>query len=123
MKPSARALAVLGFRIDILSRSPRGPERLNTCLHSDCSGNGGRAERGTSFGLEVEVEYGREPVCRMWATRVDETDVGLKPERGARFSDDLETRDAENIALLDLALRVGDGMTDGTSEFVLGWRS
>ena len=62
-------------------------------------------DRGTPFWLEVEVEYGGEPedVRRILATRVDETDVGLKPERGARFSDDLETKDVENIALLGFA--------------------
>ena len=110
VKPSARALAVSGLRIEILSRNERGLlEGLNIGLHSDWSGNGGRAARGIPFGLEVEVEYGREPetVCRIWATRVDETDAWLRPERGACLSGDLETRDVENIVLLDLTLYWG----------------
>ena len=42
-------------------------------------------------------------VCRILSTRVDETDPWLKPERGRRLSDDLETRDVENI-VFDLTL-------------------
>jgi len=114
VKPSARALAVSGLRMEILSRSARGLlEGTNIGLHSDWSGNGGRAARGIPFGLDVEVEYGKEPevLCRNWDTRVDETDAWLKPERGAHFSGDLETRDVENmVVFLDL---VGDGMADG----------
>ena len=109
VKPSARALAVSGLRMEILSRSARGLlGGLNIGLHSDWSGNGGRADRGIPFGLGVEVEYGKEPeaVSRILSTRVEETDTDawLKPERETRLSDDLETRDAVNIVLLDLAL-------------------
>lgn len=64
--------------------------------------------------MEVEVEYWKETEagCRIWATHADETEVGLKPERGTRFSDDLERRGVENIASLDLTPGVGDGMAD-----------
>jgi len=108
VKPSASALAVWGFRIEILSRSPReAPRELNIGLHSDWSGKGGRADRGVSLelevdggeGLVVEVEKKPEVVCGIRTVRVDETDVVLKPERGARFSDDLETRAVESIVL------------------------
>lgn len=57
VKCSARALAVLGFRMEILSRSTvevRGG--LNIGLHSDSSGKGGRADKGVSFEVGVEVE-------------------------------------------------------------------
>jgi len=105
VKPSARALAVSGLRMEILSRRERVlPGGLNIGLHSDWLGNGGRADRGIPFGLGVEVEYGKEPevVCRIWATRVDESNAWLKRERGARFGGDLMMRDVENIVLLDL---------------------
>ena len=105
MKPSASILAVLGLRTEILSPSLKEvPAEANIDLHSDSLGNGGRADRGVSFGLEVEVEYEeeREAVCRIRSGRVDETDVGLKPGREAYFSDTLETREVENIVLLDL---------------------
>ena len=61
----------------------------------------GRTEE--SFELEVEVVYGEKPeaMCGIRTMRVDETDVGLKPERGTRFSD-LETRAFESIVWLDL---------------------
>ena len=57
VKRSARILALLGFRTETLSRSPivvRGG--VNTVFHSDSSGKGGRADKGVSFELEVEVE-------------------------------------------------------------------
>ena len=102
MKVSARVLADSGLLIEILSRSVIGEAGgENVFLHSSWSGNGARPE--ISFGLEVEVEYGKEPEFR-WrikTVRGDETEVGVKPERGARFSDDLETRDVESIVLLD----------------------
>ena len=61
----------------------------------------GRTEE-PSFGLEVEVGYGKEPevVWRIRTARVDETGVGVKPERGVGFGDDLETREVGNIVLL-----------------------
>ena len=128
MKPSARVLAVLGFRIEILSRSPiEAPTGLNIGLHSDWSGKGGRADRGVSFelgvdeggGLVVAVENGENPeaMCGIRTMHVDETDVGLKSKRGTRFSDDLETRAVESIVLLNLhVLFVGDGVADGVGE-------
>lgn len=102
VKPSARVLAVFGLRMEILSRSPtQARGGLNIGLHSDWSGNGGRADKGVSFGLEtegeegleVEVEYGIElkALCRIRIVRIDRTDVGLKPELGTHFSDGLET--------------------------------
>ena len=99
----------VGVAYGDLSRSARGLlGGLNIGLHSDWSGNGGRADRGIPFGLGVEVEYGKEPeaVSRVLPTRVEETDTDawLKPERETRLSDDLETRDAVSIVLLDLAL-------------------
>lgn len=57
VKLSARILAVSGLRMETLSRSAteiRGG--LNIDLHSDCSGKGGRADRGVSSEVEVEVE-------------------------------------------------------------------
>lgn len=98
--------------METLSLSPGVLEGLNIVFHSDSSGNGGRADKGVSFEFEVEVEYGEGPevAWRIRAARVDETCVGLKHERGTRFSDDLETRAVENIVSLDLhALEVVTG--------------
>ena len=131
VKPSARVLAVWGLRIEILSRSPETePRGLNIGLHSDWSGNGGREDKGVSFGLgvkgeclEVEVEYEKEPEAprRIRIVCADGTDAGLKPEQGTRFSDCLETRDVESIVLLELyALETGDGVANG-AEVVFGW--
>jgi len=93
MKPFARAMAVLGLRIETLSPSPKeAPGGLNIRFHSDWSGRGGRSDRKVWF-FEVEVEYGERPevVCRIKTARVDETEFGLWPWREARFNDDLET--------------------------------
>lgn len=57
VKPSARALADLGFRMHDLSLNARVlPGGMNTFLHSDWSGRGGREDKGVSSALEVEVE-------------------------------------------------------------------
>jgi hypothetical protein len=59
-KLSARALAVSGLRIDILSlNSKLAPGGVNIDFHSDPSGKGGRADKGVSFESEEEVEYGQ----------------------------------------------------------------
>jgi hypothetical protein len=110
VKPSARALADRGSRIEILSRSPtEAPIGLKIALHSDWSGNGGRADRGVSSEKEaegevVEVEYGEGPgvAWRIRTLRVEGTNLELKDEEGMRLSDDLETRAAESIDLRDL---------------------
>lgn len=55
VKRSARVPAVWGLRIDTLSRrveALRGG--TNTDLHSDCSGKGGRLDKGVSFEMGVE---------------------------------------------------------------------
>ena len=56
VKLFARALAVSGLRIETLSRSPVWlPKGMNIDLHSDCSGKGGRADKG-GFSELVEEE-------------------------------------------------------------------